>query len=348
MDPLIGERETNGVSPLIAGSEHRAFGKRPLGTSGSTFHVQRYGQGPGASADPRRALQEVINHAHPTPLSSSNPAPANLSHRAELGPPISTERPPPRGEAGPTWAQRINLRERPAARCIGYQRWNQLLFAHWKVEPVAVQATLPRGLYVDRFAGAAYLGIVPFAMERVRPAWLPPLPWLSWFLELNVRTYVHDDLGRPGVWFYSLDCNRAPAVGIARRCFHLPYRHARMGASCRDGVTHYECARRDATAGAWRYAWTPGAESAPAAPGSLEFFLVERYLLVAADPAGRLYSGRVHHAPYRIAAPEVAEFSAGPARLAGFQLEGKPASMLAALPVDVSIFPLVPVQPPSE
>lgn len=242
-------------------------------------------------------------------------------------------------------AQRCDLGRRPTGRPVGYQRWSQLLFAHWPVEPGAVQATLPRGLYVDTFAGAAYLGIVPFAMERVRPAWLPPLPWVSWFLELNVRTYVHDASGRAGVWFYSLDCDRALAVAIARRFFHLPYYDARMAASFRDGTIHYQCQRRDEAAGSCRYAWTPGATAAPVAPGSLEFFLVERYLLFAADAAGRLYAGRVHHAPYRVNSPRISEFSVEPARLAGFRLEGGPASVLAALPVDVSIFPLTPKPP---
>jgi hypothetical protein len=241
----------------------------------------------------------------------------------------------------PTGAQRCEYRQRPDSPVVGRQRWNQLLFAHWKIDPATVQATLPRGLHVDTFGGAAYLGIVPFAMERVRPAWLPALPWVSWFLELNVRTYVHDARGRPGVWFYSLDCNRALAVAIARRFFHLPYFRARMVASLRERKIHYECQRRDENAGVCRYVWTPGEKSAPVAPGSLDFFLVERYLLFAADSEGQLYSGRVHHAPYRVNQPSVSQFSVEPARLAGFRLTGEPVSVLAALPVDVAIFPLM-------
>ena len=241
----------------------------------------------------------------------------------------------------PTEAQRSALRERSDGPFVGRQRWNQLLFAHWEIDPATVQATLPRGLYVDKFAGAAYLGIVPFAMERVRPVWLPPIPWVSWFLELNVRTYVHDARGRSGVWFYSLDCNRALAVVIARRFFHLPYFRARMAASLFGGEIHYECQRRDENAGVCRYVWTPGEKSAPVAPGSLDFFLVERYLLFAADSEGQLYSGRVHHAPYRVNQPSVSQFSVEPARLAGFRLTGEPVSVLAALPVDVAIFPLM-------
>jgi uncharacterized protein YqjF (DUF2071 family) len=261
-----------------------------------------------------------------------------------MTPPVERTIPPSESaESSPTLAQRCELRQRPTGRLVGRQRWNHLLFTHWTVDPRAVQATLPRGLYVDTFAGAAYLGIVPFAMERVRPAWLPPLPGLSWFLELNVRTYVHDASGRPGVWFYSLDCNQPFAVEIARRFFHLPYYNARMAASFRDGMIQYECQRHDEAARMSRHAWIPGAKTASVEPGSLDFFLVERYLLFAADPKGRLYSGRVHHAPYRVSAPQVLEFSVEPARLAGFRLDGAPASLLSALPVDVSIFPLEPI-----
>ncbi len=240
----------------------------------------------------------------------------------------------------PSPAQRLAARERPGQRAAGYQRWNHLLFAHWQVDPAALQATLPRGLFVDRHEGRAYVGIVPFFMQRVRPAWLPPLPWLSWFLELNVRTYVHDASGRPGVWFYSLDCDQPLAVALARRFFHLPYEHARMSA-CRssDGI-NYLCQRRSPGAPALRYTWRPQEGGATAEPRTLEFFLVERYLLFSADARGRLYRGRVHHAPYRIHSPEVTACPADPAHQAGFAVEGNPCSLLAAEAVDVTVFPL--------
>ena len=108
------------------------------------------------------------------------------------------------------------------------QRWAGLLVLHWPIEISLIQDRLPPGLHVDTFNGQAWIGVVPFFMQRVRPTGLPPVPWLSWFLELNVRTYVHDDAGNPGVWFFSLDCNQPVAVEIARRAFHLPYQHAAM------------------------------------------------------------------------------------------------------------------------
>ena len=246
------------------------------------------------------------------------------------------------GVADPTMAQRLAARERPAGAAVGYQRWNHLLFAHWKVDAQAVQATLPPGLFVDTFEGAAYVGVVPFFMQRIRPAWLPPLPWISWFLELNVRTYVHDTHGRPGVWFYSLDCNQPVAVILARRFFHLPYFHAQMSARRHGGEIRYESHRRNTSAPPSRYSWRPGPDAAPVEPGSLEFFLVERYALFATDSAGRLAMGRIHHAPYRVHQPEVTEVSPALADQAGLAVSGEPVSLLGALAVDVSVFPLAP------
>lgn len=240
----------------------------------------------------------------------------------------------------PRLEQRLAVRERPAAAAIGRQRWNHLLFVHWRVDPQRVQETLPPGLTVDTFAGAAYVGAVPFAMERVRPVGLPPVPGLSWFLELNVRTYVYDENGQPGVWFYSLDCSQPIAVALARRFFHLPYFHARMAARKREGTLGYTCQRRVSGAPRCRYEWTPDDDGTPAAAGSLDFFLLERYVLFAVDGAGRLLHGRVHHAPYRIHQPVLSECSAEPLRQAGFAVEGEPDSVRGAGPVDVALFPL--------
>ncbi|MEO6787989.1 MAG: DUF2071 domain-containing protein, partial [Chthoniobacteraceae bacterium] len=92
----------------------------------------------------------------------------------------------------------------------------------------------------------------------------------------------------------------------------------------------------------WCYEWRSGTHAAPAEPGTLEFFLIERYVLFSSDREGTLHEGRVHHAPYRIHTPLVSEVSAGPARLAGFDLKGEPVSLLGAQSVDVSIFPLKP------
>lgn len=253
----------------------------------------------------------------------------------------------------PTDAQRLAERVRPDGVPVMRQRWAQLLFLHWAWDPAAIQRTLPPGLVVDLRDGRAWLGLVPFFMQRVRPRGCPALPWISNFLEVNVRTYVHDAQGRPGVWFYSLDCDRWPAVEVARALFHLPYEHAAIRASTdgKTGMTAYKTRRRGMREeGESRFSWKPLEPRDQAAPGSLDFFLVERYRLFAQDVRrGQLYSGRVNHAPYQIGPVEVAQWDDTLLRLAGFDCEGRaPEHACAAPAVDVEIWPLKPVAAPAK
>ena len=244
----------------------------------------------------------------------------------------------------PTDAQRLAERLRPEGTPAMRQRWANLLFLHWAWEPAEIQKTLPAGLTVDLHKGKAWLGLVPFFMERVRPNGCPPVPGVSDFLELNVRTYVYDKLGRPGVWFYSLDCNRWLAVKVARAFFNLPYEHAVMRAVVdrETGEIEYG-AKRKGAAEESRFRWksATGERAALAGPGSLEFFLIERYRLFAEDRDGGLWSGRVHHTPYRIAAAEAPVWDDVMLRLAGFDRGARgPDHSCAAEAVDVEVWPL--------
>ncbi|KPM57564.1 hypothetical protein ACG83_00740 [Frankia sp. R43] len=108
--------------------------------------------------------------------------------------------------------------ERPAS----IQRWERLTFLHWPFEPEVVRRRLPPELTVDTFDGQAWVSLVPFSM-RVATGRGWSLPWMSAFPETNVRTYVVDRRGRRGVWFFSLDAARLPAVLMARGGFRLPY-----------------------------------------------------------------------------------------------------------------------------
>jgi len=239
-----------------------------------------------------------------------------------------------------TTQARLDARVRPSTIVVGHQRWTDLLFLHWQIDPMIIQATLPKSLTVDTHEGAAYLGIVPFFMQRVRPRWLPPLPWLSWFLELNVRTYVHDEEGRPGVWFYSLDCNQPLAVWLARKTFHLPYFHAAMAATQNAERIDYCSQRKSSPEPRADYAWQAHGSAREAAVGTLEFFLVERYYLFAQKVGGQTKAGQVHHTPYRIRDARMFAHSIVPAQQAGFALGGDPVSVLCADVVDVSVYRL--------
>jgi uncharacterized protein YqjF (DUF2071 family) len=196
-------------------------------------------------------------------------------------------------------------------------------------------------LQVDTFQGEAYLGIVPFSMQAVRPIGLPPCPGLSWFLELNVRTYVYDRAGVPGVWFYSLDCNQPLAVWGARTFFDLPYFRAQLSTHEVEDEWTYQ-AQRQQQAEAARYRYRPGTTQQLATPDTLEFFLLERYYLYAQHRrTGKLWRGQVAHRPYRFQGVEVVEESLAPVQWnGGVSLSGPSQHRCWVEGVDVTIYGL--------
>ena len=206
----------------------------------------------------------------------------------------------------PTEQQRLAIRERPHdRRPVMKQAWRNLAFLHWEIDPDVIQQTLPPGLFVDTFDGQAFIGIVPFYMRRVRPVYLPSVPGISFFLEVNVRTYVYDENGTPGVWFYSLDANQWLAVKIARSLYKLPYFHATMAANrysatpSGDTLDVRYSVQRKGSESASQFVYRGQGALRTAEPGTLAFFLVERYVLFAySAETNTLFSGQVHHPPY--------------------------------------------------
>lgn len=187
------------------------------------------------------------------------------------------------------------------------QRWHDLLFAHWPVEAGLLRKLLPPGLHIDTFGGRAWVGVVPFYMSAVRLRFTPALPGLSTFPELNVRTYVTAE-SKPGVWFFSLDAGNALAVAAARAWFHLPYYRAAMKCLYRGGAIEYESVRthRGASRGELSVRYRAIGDARQSLPGTLEYFLTERYCLYAADPHGRIWRGEIHHPPWKLQRAEAA------------------------------------------
>lgn len=240
----------------------------------------------------------------------------------------------------PTIDQRLDARCKPIGRHqVMYQKWRDLLFLHWEFEAEIIQQSLPEGLSVDTYDGKAYLGVVPFFMKDIRPRFCPPVPGISNFLEMNLRTYVYDKNGRPGVWFYSLDANQWLAVRVARTLFNLPYFDASMEV-CRAEAIDYKVSREGSTQefdSHLRYSVRD--ELPPPEVESLEFFLVERYLLFATNGAGTLFSGRVHHPPYPLSGVAVKVLQEGSIALAGFDKSDRlPEHVTMSRGVDVNIF----------
>ena len=242
---------------------------------------------------------------------------------------------------------RLAEREKPKLPTVMYQRWEELLFLHWPVEPQVVAKVLPPGLGVDTYKGKAWLGVVPFSMRGVRPRFLPAVPGLSSFPELNLRTYVVDELRRPGVWFYSLDTPKHLPNWIARTFFHLNYRFARIQVEDKGGSRSY---RSELWMGTdWdvpqEYEWERIGEPFTAEPGSLDFFLAERYRLFAYDDAkAQLMTGQVHHQAYPLQEVNLKRYSKRIFTLNGLSKpDSLPVSLLASSGVNVEISPMIRV-----
>lgn len=239
----------------------------------------------------------------------------------------------------PTPDQRLAVRRDGVRSAVMHQRWSELLFLHWRWDVSDLQKRLPEGLQVDTFDGDAWLGVVPFFMDRIRPRFLPAVPWVSWFRELNVRTYVHDAHGRPGVWFFSLDCDQPLAVRLAQSLFRLPYFDATMRAQRQHGKVAFEC-RRKAVEKTSRYEYDLGNVLPKPEPGSLEFWLVERYLLFANTGAG-LRLGRVSHEPYPMTEVALHQWDALPLLWDGFAPPNRaPDHVAGSRGVEVRVGPL--------
>ena len=47
------------------------------------------------------------------------------------------------------------------------QTWNNLLFAHWRVDQRQLRASVPEPFDIDLFDGDTWVGVVPFEMTNV-------------------------------------------------------------------------------------------------------------------------------------------------------------------------------------
>jgi uncharacterized protein YqjF (DUF2071 family) len=128
------------------------------------------------------------------------------------------------------------------------------------------------------------------------------VPALSTFPELNVRTYVTVD-GKPGIWFLSLDASSRLAVEAARRTYKLPYFQARMSVERRDEDIAYSCRRETDPKRSFEAGYRPTGDTFNATPGSLEWFLTERYCLYAID-RGALHRAEIQHPPWELQLPK--------------------------------------------
>ena len=229
----------------------------------------------------------------------------------------------------PTW--------RPVGWPIGFQRWHSLLFLHWPIPLDVLRPLVPAELDIDLYDGVAYVGLIPFVVEQGRPVQAPARLTLG-FAETNLRTYVHVGGHDPGVFFFSLDAASILAVVGARLGFGLPYFHARMRIHRHGSVVDYALRRLAGPPGRLAVRYEVGEPLGPAAPGTLDHFLIERYQLYTCR-GGRLAVTRVHHRPYPLYRARVLRFAESLFAANGLPpTPGPPPLVHYASLVDVDVF----------
>jgi uncharacterized protein YqjF (DUF2071 family) len=181
----------------------------------------------------------------------------------------------------------------PDGPWVNAQSWLDLCFLHWRVDPDELRKLVGRSVELDTFDGEAWLGVTPFVLANLRVRGLPPLPRVSRFPELNVRTYVTRD-DKPGIWFFSLDAASTVAVEGGKRYYKLPYNRAQMSSHRVGDRVEYTSDRAGARfSGSYR----GEGDLFRADPGTLEYFLTERYCLYTED-AGAGFRCEIHHPPW--------------------------------------------------
>ncbi len=217
------------------------------------------------------------------------------------------------------------------------QTWHDLLFAHWPLPAEQMRPLVPAQLMLDTFDGQCWVGVIPFHMSGIHGRALPPLPGLSRFPELNVRTYVTYG-GRPGVYFFSLDAANLPAVWAARTFYRLPYFHAAMSSKDLGGNIHYH-SRRIHCGAEFHGRYRPTTETRLRERGSIEHWLTERYCLYTTHH-DQVYRGEIHHQPWPLQDAE-AEFGTNTiAAAAGISLPSAAPMLHFARRLEVLIWPL--------
>ena len=222
----------------------------------------------------------------------------------------------------------------PESRWTLGQTWEHTFWAHWAVSTTDIRVLVPDDLEIEEHDGSAWVGIQFFRVRALRARGALPVPGISAFLQLNVRTYVRGPDGLPGVWFFSIDASsRLAAVGV-RRIYRVPAFHARMTLEPVGGWQEADCVRIGEPGRVFAARYRATGETFNAEPGSLEFFLTERYRLFAADARAEMHHDRWVLSP--------AEADVELASIAPFAL-GEPRCCHFAFRQDALIWPPEPV-----
>ena len=173
------------------------------------------------------------------------------------------------------WKQR---REAP----LMHSDWDRTLMVHYEVDPADLQPQTPFPL--DLYQGKAYVSLVAFTLQNLRPhhlpaAFVPLMRPVSNHGFLNLRTYVRVG-DQTGIYFLAEWLPNRLSILLGPPVYGLPYRYGTL-----DYRHEHEHGRLDGRVDPgdepepliYRYRGEPLADFAPAERGTLDEFLLERY-----------------------------------------------------------------------
>ena len=170
------------------------------------------------------------------------------------------------------------------------QRWRNVLFLHYKVDPLVLQEMVPFKL--DLHEGKAVISIVPLLMDGIRFPFLPSVPWISKLWELNIRTYVEVN-GTKGVYFFTLETDSKLGEFIANNFFNLPYHYSKIKSEITNNEYRFQHSRHNVSFDLKASVL----DAKPFCP--FEFWATERYSLFT-KIGDRIYRGIVMHKPWEL------------------------------------------------
>ncbi|MFX3672933.1 MAG: YqjF family protein [Paenisporosarcina sp.] len=178
------------------------------------------------------------------------------------------------------------------------QEWHDVLFLHWPVSPDTLRKHIPTELELDLYNNEAWIGLIFFKVKGNRPRFIPPVPGMSSFLEINIRTYVTYK-GRAGVYFFSLDINNPFIVKLATLGNFLPYKHAKISLKRRNNAFTIKSIRFDKNAHPEHLITSFEVVSQVIERNHFEQWLTERYHLWA-KPKDHLFRVDTIHSPWKL------------------------------------------------
>nr|WP_297307289.1 DUF2071 domain-containing protein [uncultured Flavobacterium sp.] len=183
--------------------------------------------------------------------------------------------------------------ENPKKSWNFYQEWNKAIFMHWEIDKEILIDFLPKNLEIDTFNNKAWISLVAFTMEKIRPKNLPYFPPISNFLEINLRTYVKKD-NKPGVYFLNIEAEKFLSAFIARSISGLPYQKSNIKHDIKKGMfqSNFESKKFNLN-----IEYQVG--DLQKNKTDLDVFLTERYCLYL-EKNNRLIRYEIHHLPWKI------------------------------------------------